>query len=33
MPTSSAPERSAGYSDWQRLAIPYQKPDTVRSLW
>ena len=33
MATSSAPERSAGYSDWQRLAIPYQKPDTVRSLW
>ncbi len=33
MATSSPPETSAGYSNWQRLANPYQKPDAARSLW
>jgi len=33
MSTSSPPKGSAGYSGWHRLTIPYQKPDTARSLW
>ncbi len=31
--TSSPPDNPAPYSGWQRLTIPYQQPDNVRSLW
>ena len=33
MTTPSAPADPAPHSNWLRLTLPYQKPDTLRSLW
>ncbi len=33
MASSDRPDNSAEHSRWQRLTLPYQKPDVARSLW